>query len=331
MVTDKSIDYHGIDIMKFVMSFAVIAIHAPEYLYPEDRTYPFFIDWFIRLAVPYFFICTGFLIQQRIEGLPTWQQKGHLKSRAIKLFRIWCVWLLIYLPLTVYGLWHTTGSFYDKAVLYLESVILTGHTLYAQPLWFIYSMAIILLIWSLWVKKASRFRLWELFMLFTAITLIGWIMPNFWGIYSTHIHSITIWIMGGGMPICAGALVCSYNPSRNICFLTALSCVISSLILYKFNYPFWPFLGGMAVFLIAVQINIANKFDYNALRKESMWIYYIHMYIIFIFMVAIRQLHISVSGMLLLLCVCIITFGCSRMLIWLNKHQGFRHLEKLIR
>lgn len=30
MVTDKSIDYHGIDIMKFVMSFAVIAIHAPE-------------------------------------------------------------------------------------------------------------------------------------------------------------------------------------------------------------------------------------------------------------------------------------------------------------
>ena len=111
----------------------------------------------------------------------------------------------------------------------------------------------------------------------------------------------------------------------------ACSKITELLILYKFNYPFWPFLGGMAVFLIAVQINIANKFDYNALRKESMWIYYIHMYIIFIFMVAIRQLHISVSGMLLLLCVCIITFGCSRMLIWLNKHQGFRHLEKLIR
>lgn len=97
-------DFKGIDITKFVMSFAVIAIHAPEFLWPENRTYPFLIDWIIRLAVPFFFISSGFLVQKKIILLDKSLQKRYLRSRSIKLFRIWSLWLLIYLPLSIWGI-----------------------------------------------------------------------------------------------------------------------------------------------------------------------------------------------------------------------------------
>lgn len=47
---------NGIDIIKFIMSFAVITIHAPEYLWPNERNYYWLIDWLIRLAVPFFLL-----------------------------------------------------------------------------------------------------------------------------------------------------------------------------------------------------------------------------------------------------------------------------------
>lgn len=332
--THKSLEYRGVDIVKFIMSFAVIAIHVPEYLYPEDRIHHPAINWFIRLAVPYFFICSGFLIQQKMNGQTTCQHKSYLKSRASKLFRIWCIWLLIYLPLAVYGLHNTSGTISFKITQYLESILLTGHSLYAQPLWFIYSMAIISLIWSFFVKDNNSIsQLCGLFVSFTGLTFFGWLISNHLIETSTYIVQLSTWAFGGGMPILGGAVlyncIQSLKPIHRL--VISISCFIASIVFYSFNCPFWPFIGGTALFLISIQCNPRSNLNYPVLRKESMWIYYIHMYIIIMMMIIIRQFHLHISSLILYMTACLITLGCSTALIRLSKQPGFHHIEELIR
>lgn len=324
-------DYRGIDIAKLVMSFAVIAIHAPEFLWPNERTYPCLIDWFIRLAVPFFFISSGFLVQKKLDGTAPPLQKKYLHSRSMKLFRIWSLWLLIYLPLTIWGMWHSTGSMNQKMIEYFENVILTGHSFYAHHLWFIYSLAIITWVWSLAAKNTTR--LWILFGSFVVLSFGGWISKEFVFPGREYLISLTTWMIGGGMPILGGALFYCYSKKLNRIkgyFLT-LCCVIGSLVFFSLRFPFWPFLGGMALFTISYRIRPAWNLNYLALRKESMWIYYLHMYVIMVAMIIVRQFHISMSRAILFLCICGITWSISKVLTHLCTFPKFKFLEELIK
>ena len=61
-------DYTGIDIFKFLMAFAVIAIHCRLDNIMGDRDWPHPIGFIIGMAVPFFFITSGFLIAQKIDN-----------------------------------------------------------------------------------------------------------------------------------------------------------------------------------------------------------------------------------------------------------------------
>lgn len=168
-------NYPGIDVIKFIMAFAVVSIHAPEYLWPEARVYPEFFRWFIRLAVPFFFIVSGFLIQGKLDTMNgIEEQSTYLRKRSLHIFRIWCVWLLIYLPLTVWGNLHSNAPVSEIVRNYFENVVFTGRSLYAQPLWFLYSMAIAFMIWSVVVHWLSKTGLLILF----CLVLCGNILIN---------------------------------------------------------------------------------------------------------------------------------------------------------
>lgn len=322
--------YQGIDIAKLVMSFAVIAIHAPEFLWPDERTYPCLINWFIRLAVPFFFISSGFLVQKKLDSIEP-PPKKYLHTRSMKLFRIWSLWLLIYLPLAIWGMWHSTESLNEFFFEYIQNLILTGHSLYAHHLWFIYSLAIITWVWSLAAK--NTIRLWILFGSFVVLSFGGWISKEFVFPGRGCLISLTTWMIGGGMPILGGALFyCNSKKLNRIkgYFLT-LCCVIGSLVFFSLKFPFWPFLGGMALFTISYRIRPAWNLNYLALRKESMWIYYLHIYVIMVAMIIVRQFHISLSRSILFLCICGIAWGISKGLTRLCTLPKFKFLEELIK
>lgn len=57
--------YLSVDIVKFIMAILVVGIHCNGIGYGQ---YPHWLDFINKLAVPFFFVTTGFLIQRKISN-----------------------------------------------------------------------------------------------------------------------------------------------------------------------------------------------------------------------------------------------------------------------
>ena len=136
----------GVDVVKFVMAFAVIAIHVEAV---ASFDFPEIIQWFIALAVPFFFITSGYLLGRKLTDIPLiGEKRKFLSDRSCKLFRLFAYWLIIYLPISIYLYSLKDDPLWKDILSYIGSVIINGESRYAWPLWFIYSMAIVLFILS---------------------------------------------------------------------------------------------------------------------------------------------------------------------------------------
>lgn len=254
--------------------------------------------------------------------------REYLRTRASKLFRIWAIWLFIYVPLALWGMHDMEVSMVQLCLTYIEGILLTGHSIHAQPLWFIYSMAIIVWLWSFFVK--SRAWLWILFMSFVILSLLGVYNQKYWN--NEYVQDAIVWVLGGGLPITVGALLYSYRVKLQLVnnYILIITCILLSLILYIQQLPFYPAIGGGAIFLLSYYIRPQWKINYLALRKESMWIYYLHMYIIIAAMIVVRQFDLSLNRMCLLISIYIITWliaiGITRLCLRPRFMCGWRFL-----
>ena len=57
--------YLSVDIVKFIMAILVVGIHCSVVGYGQ---YPQWLNFINKLAVPFFFVTTGFLIQRKISN-----------------------------------------------------------------------------------------------------------------------------------------------------------------------------------------------------------------------------------------------------------------------
>lgn len=267
----------GVDIGKFIMAFAVVAIHVSSGSCTGDRL-PLLGEWFVGLAVPFFFITSGYLLARKIHEInDPGEVKQMLRRRAWQLFRIFGYWLLIYLPITVYQDIGTDRPVWKIIGGYFFGILTRGESAYAWPLWFIYSMAIVLLLLS-WSWNRKRL-MWLLTTVFVGVTLLAW-TNTFDRELLSLVKLLTIRQMGGGIYIISGMVCYKYQDfiSKNI---LTVSFIAASLILYYYRLPFWQLMGGTTIFMIALNIRLKPDSSYLWLRSQSMWIYYLHMYPVF--------------------------------------------------
>lgn len=144
---------NGIDAMKFLMAFPVVFIHIQPLFY---CLYPNTVSWFIRLAVPYFFIASGFLTARGYQNIASdADRRTYLKRRALRFGKMFVIWLLIYLPLSLISFSYANGYVLAEDVaIYIIQVVLFGESHWAWPLWYLYSSMIAYFM----IYKLSRFR-----------------------------------------------------------------------------------------------------------------------------------------------------------------------------
>lgn len=317
--------YDGVDIMKWLISFSVIAIHAPEYLYPMDRTYPTLMSWFIRLAVPFFFVTSGFLIQHNLNGISAPKDRRYyLLFRSINLLRIWFCWVVIYIPLSLWGITRSSdGLITENIEVYLLNLFLTGQPLYAHQLWFLYSMAAVTLLWAISATDNPK----KLFLLFCLFTVMAYLPLN----NNLFYQKLLVFFWGGGAPIMAGAilniLLRKYFLSKAFIFILFLS----SFCLYYFDLPMSHLFGGCGLFLLGYVIHPKMKLHYKSLRVQSMYIYYTHMYVVIIIMICLRKFDIEVNKYTILFIVCGATWAIAWGINKLSQFPQFRILGSLVK
>lgn len=105
--------YEAIDIVKILCSFLIIATHCRPFCSLSDSVDFYFVNVLARIAVPFFFAATSFLLFRKIKFLDGKIVKSmenntmffHYWKRIILLYVIWSMIYLIYqIPN-----WHATG------------------------------------------------------------------------------------------------------------------------------------------------------------------------------------------------------------------------------
>ncbi|EJP84413.1 acyltransferase family protein [Bacillus cereus] len=118
--------YVAIDITRVIAAILVITVHTdPLYHYSRDGNY-FLVSVLARLAVPFFFVTSGFFFAQKIrlnhsikDDLP---QVISVVSRLITLY---FAWILIYFPLQMYS-WVKSGESWRYWLVYVQKILFEG-------------------------------------------------------------------------------------------------------------------------------------------------------------------------------------------------------------
>ncbi len=93
--------FRGVDAVKFIMAVCVIILHTHP-LEGINHTLNFITaDVLGRVAVPFFFMATGFLLAQRKED-GYFFEIDHVKKYVYRILKLYIIWTAIYLPVIIY-------------------------------------------------------------------------------------------------------------------------------------------------------------------------------------------------------------------------------------
>lgn len=319
---------NGVDVLKFIMAFAVIIIHVKSLF---DVNYQTLLNWFIRLAVPYFFIVSGFLTARRLTILGTHHERTkYLKKRALRFGKMFLSWILIYLPISLITFNYSNIEVLSKSIImYVKLVMFYGESRFAWPLWYLYSSMIAYFILSV----LSRWRWGRITALLLAALVVAVLvvfpclsLPNQIAYYAKGLFHR---VLSGFPYILTGFLLWKYNHKANNTFFI-LSFLAMSLTAFYFHVEIYSLLGGAALFLISYKIELSDNDLYNNLNTIGIWIYLTHMLNLLVIKVLFFWANISIDKYTLLLISFIFTFTTSFLLFRLSNKKGFMWLKKLV-
>ena len=116
--------------LKYVLSMLIVATHT--------SLFEGYITPLVRLAVPAFFMISGYFFFSRINSCSSRQQQtAYLKKSVMHNLKLYLFWFILLLPLTLYiRQYHTMGLW--KGLLHLVRDFCFGSTF--QSSWYIIAL-----------------------------------------------------------------------------------------------------------------------------------------------------------------------------------------------
>lgn len=142
MEQEKRKRYDGIDLMKFICAILVVAIHAV----PFEELGPWwgfeFEQVITRIAVPFFFFCSGFFFIKKMMSEGT-DPENALRAAVKRLAWLYAAWCGIYFIYDFRMCLKEAGSLSGAAVLYLRDLVFLGGHFH---LWYLPALMVSLLL-----------------------------------------------------------------------------------------------------------------------------------------------------------------------------------------
>ena len=333
--------YNSIDLLKFLMSFFVIAIHTA---YDQVLLMRLICPW----VVPMFFVISGFLLQRRISMQRSVEVCGKrvenllggvINSYIIKLVKLYILWTLLYSPLTFYGSCVVESNSLLRAfALFCRNVIFTGENHMSWPLWYLLA-----LIWaSFLVKIMLKWKMKVEWILISGLclTLIGWgvkyvletehaddCLEKIVFVYKkTFVGTRNGLFVGFGF-VSVGMFLGKWQDY----FLrhTVWSCWVAALSVAAFLYdlPFSTHLLCFCILLFVIRIRLADRKLFLWFRRMSTLIYFSHMFFVATLVYLFPEVYAGLPQFAL---ASVSTFFFSCIVIRLMEVPGFSFLKKLV-
>lgn len=279
--------FAGLDLVKFVMAIVVIAIHTHPF---EDMVNePLYYSILRRCAVPFFFLCTGFFIGKKLNSDSRIFQQKKIIGKYIKSYiRMYVLWNLIYLPLTIYYYTNidVSNTLSHKILSFLKGFVLIGEQYNSWILWYLLSAIYALILVYFFIKKKSLFY-FPVFALFAfVLSFVVNLLFEYQGVCQFGTFQKVIFLFLGSGRILTG---CVYIPlgmflaSHRFLFIHILSLYFLGMIVFLFSplpsHKFSTLLLSIAIFLTSLKINFDRSQLFCFLRKMSSGMYFVHLWI----------------------------------------------------
>lgn len=322
---------NGVDLFKFLFSFAVVAIHA-HLLDGQEGCCVAALQIVENLAVPFFFIVSGFFLGRKISVGNEFEVYKHYICRFLKMYIIWC---FIYLPINIYY----------ELIVYKFSIgftifdlirgwLLVGENPYSWPLWYLLASAVAVLLIYIFRKFKCSFS----FILLCSLVLfvLGYcytiyhdvlydlnpFLHNIMMLYDKTFRTTRNGFFEGLAYIMLGLSLARWNSKKTACYAFAGGVILS---FFNQTLCLLPLGYGLVGFLIHLQME-GNKSIFVRLRILSIWVYLLHMLVI----VILLNVFPSIDNIDLYLFSIMITLILSIMVCQLMNIKTFKWLKSLI-
>ena len=327
-----------------------MAIHVPPFGTGSvlRSALNFFVqDYVARIAVPFFFVASGFFLFNKIDMANI--DFGRMRHYIVRIIRLYIIWCLVYLPLVIVSGELDRGSFIRTLMVWARNVIFIGG--YRQ-LWYLNALAFAVFLMAVFMRCglglksitaiAAGFYLLGLFAQswFGFIRPLSNALPVLWRtlkVVERVIVTTRDGLFDGFLFVSIGACFAEYNMRISkkkavIGFLISMICLlVETVMLNKLKIAreqdMYLCLIPAVSFLFAwmVRTELPDKPIYKSLRGMSSCIFYLHMLIVFMIgRIVGNNLQNSEWFSLLVL---IFTIVGSYLLLMLSETRKFRWLN----
>ena len=273
-------EYNIIDLVKVCMAFIVVAIHT----HPQNSCTVYWIRELLTnvydLAVPFFFVASGFLLGIKICDAPNDEKLFKLKGYIWKTARLYVLWTFVYLPFTIYGCYIDGLGYIKSVAVFARNFLLVGENYMSWPLWYLLAVLVAVSLIYLMVKCNFNVRtmcLVGIFLVFLGYCLDKNIIPS--SIYTSLFKTTRNGFFVGLPYILIGMLIASKKSVSSVPKGALLSMLFVSFLFYVLGYKLAMFVVVYSFFSLILQIDLekAGKDLYRNLRLTSTVIYFVHM------------------------------------------------------
>lgn len=278
--------YNAIDVMKLFMAFLVVGIHVGSSF---ETNYPVNVTFLLEMAVPFFFVSSGFFIQSKIEN--TMNCLCVLRRSCIRYLKLYLLWNIVYFPLTIRFVLYNNHNIADNLLYCLRRFLFVGEYFYTWPLWYLHGLIVsIIFVYLLYRCRLLLIHIWIISLM---MMLIGYIINN--TITNNSDNSMKevchylVYILGsaerngpfrGFALVCTGMMIQRYSMRIRYEFVLGVLSIAISYLLFYYTLPFNLLFCGFGVFVLTLSIKLIDKPCYLSLRTYSTFIYFIHMYFV---------------------------------------------------
>lgn len=322
----KKQTYGILDVAKFISALLVIAIHCAPLIQVSEPANFFLVQVIGRLAVPFFFITSGWLFFRKIDPKKGWKDPTNvhtLQHYWLRICKIYVIWSLLYLPLLLIA-WLQGGFELSTLLRLLRDIVWNG-TYY--HLWFLPALLLgVPLVYLFYTTMQKHIMLWIAIALYVIgmllnvygaplqeLPYVGSVISGYHAIFTTSRNGLffapiylvlgiyaQMFLQGSYRKQSALALLISFGLYCGEAYALRYFGIMHDLTsMYLLLVPTIFFL-----FIFLMQLPLKSQQIFVLLRKMSLLIYVSHIYFIFLFLQVLDLGNLLVY-ILSMLCSCI--------------------------
>ena len=270
----------GIDISKFIFIFIVVGIHTSLLLSFNTLVATVFTPLF-DMAVPFFFIVSGYFLFASEN-----QKTERLKDSIKRTTKMYLIWSIIYLPLSVYGKIINEEGVISSIASIIRGWLIVGENYYSWNLWYLLALIVSFIIIYCFVRMGMNYKkiMIVAFVLFLFGIVLDYlnggnhnniIIDTYYKIFVTTRNGLFVGFFYVSIGICIYHIKAPKVWPVSIIFLAAYVAyfMVQNVFIRRLLLP----LIAVSFFVISVRVLTRTKVDTTVFRNMSTGVYLVHM------------------------------------------------------